>query len=213
MTDAFGARDVAGVRFRDLARDELEDVREMAARIWRACYRGMIPDAQIEQMLGWMYAPGTVATELASGVRWEWMEVDGRRAGYVSWEARREGVDLHKLYLEPELHGRGLGQCMLRHVERRAAECGAPWVELRVNRANERALRAYRRAGYEWVGDDVRPIGGGFVMDDHILRRRVGTEGSGDAGVRAGRDGMHRRSGGGEERSGGEGGIRTPGSV
>jgi len=182
--DALDAGDVAGVRFRDVARDELDAVRAMATRIWRACYRGMIPDAQIEQMLGWMYAPGTVTAEMASGVRWEWMEVGGRRAGYLSWEARGEGVDLHKVYLEPELHGCGLGQRMLRHVERRAAECGRSWVELRVNRANERALRAYRRAGYEWVGDDVRPIGGGFVMDDHILRRRVDPppEGNGDGG-------------------------------
>lgn len=179
--DASQAMDI---RFRDVAREELGDVRSMAERIWRACYRGMIPGAQIEQMLGWMYAPATVASELDAGVRWEWMEVDGRRVGYLSWEVRREGVDLHKVYLEPELHGRGLGQRMLRHVERRAAEHGASWVELRVNRSNERALRAYRRAGYEWVGDDVRPIGGGFVMDDHILRRRVGRppEGNGDGG-------------------------------
>ena len=191
--DDVGAQEAADVRFRDVLRDELEDVRAMAARIWHACYGGMIPPAQIEHMLGWMYAPGTVRSELDSGVCWEWMEVDGRRAGYLSWEARREGLDLHKVYLETEFHGRGLGQRMLRHVERRAAERGAPWVELRVNRANERALRAYRSAGYEWVGDDVRPIGGGFVMDDHILRRRVGGQACGEPDGR--REG--RRCGGG----------------
>lgn len=160
-------------RFRDVAPDELEDVRAMATRIWWDCYRGMIPDDQIRQMLGWMYAPGRLADEMASGVRWEWLETGGAPRGYLSWEHRGEVVHLHKLYLERAWHGLGLGQRMLQHLGQQARAAGASWIELRVNRANERALRAYRRAGYQRVADDIRDIGDGFVMDDHILRRAV----------------------------------------
>ena len=185
---------VTDVGFQDVSLDDLDALRAMASRIWWSCYRGMIPDAQIEQMLGWMYAPEQVASELEKGVRWEWLEVSGERRGYLSWEPGGPGLLLHKLYLEPAFHGRGLGQRMLEHMERQAIRHGADWIELRVNRANDRALRAYRRAGYERVADDARPIGGGFLMDDHILRRAVA---------------RYEPS----KEDGGEGGIRTPGSV
>ena len=181
------------VSFRDVAPDEVAAVKPLATRIWWDCYRGMIPDAQISRMLDWMYDPARVADELRAGVRWEWLLLDGAPVGYLSWELQHGALHLHKLYLEKAWHGRGLGQRMLAHVEERARAAKASHVDLRVNRANDRALRAYRRAGYQRIADDVRDIGDGFVMDDHILRRDV-------------------REGRGGNGSGGEGGIRTPGS-
>ena len=163
----------AAVSFRDVGPDEVESIQTMAARIWWDCYRGMIPDAQISRMLDWMYEPARVADEMKSGIRWEWLIIDETCAGYLSWELRDGALHLHKLYLEKSWHGQGHGQRMLAHVEQRARAAGAGWIELRVNRANERALRAYRRAGYQRVADDVRDIGDGFVMDDHILSRDV----------------------------------------
>jgi ribosomal protein S18 acetylase RimI-like enzyme len=61
---------------------------------------------------------------------------------------------------------------MLEEVGRIAAAAGLAQVELRVNRSNHRALRAYRRAGFEVREAVVADIGGGFVMDDFILVRR-----------------------------------------
>lgn len=89
---------VTDVGFQDVSLDDLDALRAMASRIWWSCYRGMIPDAQIEQMLGWMYTPEQVASELAKGVRWEWLEVSGERRGYLSWEPGGPGLLLHKLY-------------------------------------------------------------------------------------------------------------------
>lgn len=162
--------EAAGAGFRPVARHELEAVQAMAARIWWACYRGMVSDEQIGRMLAWMYDPARVLAEMDAGVRWEWLEVLGVPRGYLAWEPDGEGAHLHKLYLERPWHGQGLGQRMLEHVARQARACGCRRIELRVNRRNDRALRAYRRAGFEHVADDVRDIGDGFVMDDHILR-------------------------------------------
>ena len=42
-------------------------------------------------------------------------------------------------------------------------------MRLRVNRHNDAAIRAYRRAGFVIVASDCLPIGGGFVMDDYLM--------------------------------------------
>lgn len=165
---------IANASFRDVIPDEAAALQPMAARIWWDCYRGMISDVQIARMLEAMYDPARVARELRAGVRWEWLLIGCAPAGYLSWELCEGTLHLHKLYLEKAWHGQGLGQRMLSHVGDRARASGASRIELRVNRANERALRAYHRAGYHRVADDVRDIGHGFVMDDHILARDVG---------------------------------------
>lgn len=150
-------------------------LQELAGRIWRISYAGMLSPAQIDHMLGWMYEAGRMTHEMAAGVVWEIAEIGGRPVGYLAWEMVADGrtLKLHKLYLLPEEQGRGLGQAMLRHVFTAASTRGADAVELGVNRRNERALRAYRRAGFEIVDSVCTDIGGGFVMDDHILRRKL----------------------------------------
>ena len=158
--------------FRAIGAGELGAVAEMAAGIWRECYPGMISMAQIEYMLARMYAPGVLQGELTRGVTWEWLVLEDRPAGFVSWEPTGggRGVHLNKLYLQRRWQGRGWGQAMLERVRSAAEAEGAGWIELRVNRANQPALKAYRRAGYQRVGSLVEDIGGGFVMDDHRLR-------------------------------------------
>ena len=46
-------------------------------------------------------------------------------------------------------------------------------LELRVNRANTGAIRAYERFGFRIRGPLVTDIGGGFVMDDHVMERSL----------------------------------------
>lgn len=147
----------------------------LAGRIWRACYPGMIPAAQIEYMLGWMYAPKRIEEEIRRGVNWELAKLDTSPVGYLAWdlEPGRPWLLLHKLYLAPEHHGLGLGQQMLHHVFEQARQAGAEGVELGVNKRNERALSAYRRAGFQVVDSVCREIGQGWVMDDFILRAAV----------------------------------------
>ena len=53
-----------------------------------------------------------------------------------------------------------------------ATQAGAP-VQLRVNRHNLRAQRAYQRAGFLHSHDLCQDIGNGFVMDDHVLILRL----------------------------------------
>jgi GNAT superfamily N-acetyltransferase len=158
-------------------RATIQDVpvlRRLADRIWRVSYAGTISDAQMEYMLAWMYSEETIKHELADDVHWEIVRHDGNDAGYFSMTFASDGIaKLNKLYLVPELQGRGLGQVILARVFSLAAQHGACEVRLQVNKGNTRAQSAYERFGFRRVEAAVFDIGGGFVMDDYIMARSV----------------------------------------
>ena len=100
--------------------------------------------------------------------------VDDQRSnmmsGFASIGPAGEGVmKLHKLYVLPELQGRGLGSRLLRHCENEAARLGASRLILAVNKRNTKAIAAYERNGYKVIESVVNDIGGGFVMDDFVM--------------------------------------------
>ena len=143
--------------------------RGLAVEVWPVTVRPILPPEQIPYMMEMMYASEVQRREVAEGVRFEVVRVDGAAAGYLSWSApgEKEGTaDLHKVYLLPKWQGRGVGQAMLDRVAAQCKAAGCRRVRLAVNKHNEKAIKAYRRHGYEVAGTRVKDIGGGFVMDD-----------------------------------------------
>ena len=163
------------LRFDRAGSADIPRLRALAEVIWHASYASLLPAGQIGFMLAWMYAPERIAAEISAGMVWEIVGCGGREIGYLAWEFAPGTTNskLHKLYLLPECQGRGLGQSCLRHVMGAAREAGALAIELGVNKRNARALKAYHRAGFETVDAVCTDIGGGFVMDDFILRRSL----------------------------------------
>ncbi len=150
---------------------DIPEVCELAARIWRGCYPEIISTAQIEYMLARMFSPPTIRAELEQGVVWELVVSEGRKAGFLSFRLESDGtrVKLQKLYLLPEFCGRGFGGQILEHVKGQAKVLKARTVFLTVNKRNARAIRAYERSGFRKVESVVCDIGGGFAMDDYIM--------------------------------------------
>ncbi len=153
---------------------DIETLRQIADRTWRACYPGIISIAQIDHMLGWMYAAEKIRTEMtAESIRYLIAEADGVAAGFAAHGPGAGGDErvLHKLYVLPEQQRRGIGSALLDETERQARAAGAGRLCLRVNRANHGAITAYQRHGFTITRQDLADIGGGFVMDDHIMTK------------------------------------------
>ena len=84
-------------------------------------------------------------------------------------EPRDGRLFLSKVYLLHEARGQGRFRQMLEYLRGLCREVGARTIWLTVNRRNERAIGAYRRAGFREVRAQVTDIGGGYVMDDYIM--------------------------------------------
>ena len=127
-------------------------------------------------MLARMYSLDVLRDEIRSqGIRYDQLLVDGKPAGFASYGPTSEpGVmKLHKLYLLPEMHGRGLGSRLLQHVEREVRAGAGRRLILSVNKRNTKAITAYHRNGFVIAESMVTDIGGGFVMDDYVMAKEL----------------------------------------
>ena len=149
-------------------------LRDLAQRIWRACYPGIITVEQIEFMLGWMYGEEEIRGQLREGVAWEIVEDAGAAIGFLSFGLEGDGrVKLHKMYVLPDRQRAGIGQSLLTHVCECARALGAREVWMQVNRRNQRAIGAYLKAGFRLEKEATFDIGNGFVMDDCLMAKAL----------------------------------------
>lgn len=169
-------RQTLAVRVRRIAEDELPVVQRLGHEIWRKYYPGIISEGQIDYMLTVWYQPDAMAREMQMRGAWfALIEAEARGpVGYLSFERYPENIlFINKLYVQPEVHGLGVGAAALAWTEARARELGCHAVQLRVNKRNAPAIRAYQRAGFRFVEDVCSDIGSGYVMDDFRMEKRL----------------------------------------
>ncbi len=146
----------------------------LAGVIWRAHYPGIISTAQIDYMLARMYSLDVLRNEILShGICYERLLVGEEFAGFAAQgpTGQPKLFKLHKIYLHPSRHGRGLGSLLLRHCELEVRKLGADRLMLTVNKRNAKAIVVYRRNGFAITDSVVVGIGGGFVMDDYVMEK------------------------------------------
>ncbi len=147
-------------------------IRALAERSWNAAYPGIISQDQIAYMLDWMYSEQRLTHEIETR-RCDYVlfRRENETVGFAAYGPGEEDLELHlhKFYLLPELFGTGLGTEALKLLVEEAEDMGAYQISLRVNRQNERAIRCYRRNGFEISHEVTSEIGNGFVMDDYWM--------------------------------------------
>jgi GNAT superfamily N-acetyltransferase len=152
---------------------DLPDIAALAAFVWKAHYPGIIPPAQIDYMLARMYDVEVMRRELAEGMSWFKALIDGAVVGFAAAGATEAAGEfkLHKLYVHHKWQRHGIGGVLLRIVEKTARERGATTLILNVNKRNTTAIAAYHKRGFTIRESVVIDIGGGFVMDDHVMEK------------------------------------------
>ena len=164
------------VRIASLATDDVGALCALAGEIWRAHYPAIIGASQIEYMLAQRYNPAVVREELERGdLWWDNLLVGGRMAGFASYFMTRTPgeMKLDKLYVHQDHQRKGYGGMLLDRAVTIARTYGCETLVLAVNKQNRNAIAAYEKNGFEIVDAVVKDIGGGFVMDDYIMCKRV----------------------------------------
>ncbi len=165
----------ATVQILHAAADDAEAISTLAGLIWRAHYAEIISPAQIEYMLAQRYDPALIRAQILRGVVWDKVLQDGRIIAYASYCPDPDAAEmkLDKLYVRPGHQRSGHGGLLIARAHAAARRAGCRALVLAVNKANAKALAAYRKYGFRIRESVVQDIGGGFVMDDHILVKDV----------------------------------------
>lgn len=153
----------------------IDELIAVARRAWHAHYPGIISVEQIDYMLERGYNRRVILEEMEQqGISWLAIRDGETMIGFISVGPYGEDtMKLHKLYLLPEYHGRGIGAAALSRVEQIGRTAIARQLVLNVNKHNPKAIRAYERAGWRISAEVVNDIGNGFVMDDYVMTKPI----------------------------------------
>jgi RimJ/RimL family protein N-acetyltransferase len=147
---------------------DTELLQALAREIWVTHYTGILTAGQIEYMLNKMYSLSTIEQEINSGIIWNIIIVDGEPVGFISFTPSDKEIKLNKLYILTDYHGKAYGQKALSYVVDYARAHSIPKVYLTVNKKNHKAIKAYERAGFSLIRQEITDIGNGYVMDDFV---------------------------------------------
>ena len=163
----------------------------LAEATWEPTYRFIISKEQLEYMYRVIYTPASLRRQIEEQHHTFLLAyVDERPAGFASFspqpaapQHQEDGggapslppglaFKLHKIYVMPSHQGQGLGVRLLEAVEQAAQAAQGQFLDLNVNRHNEKALGFYERHGYHRQRAEDVPIGP-YWMKDFIMRKAL----------------------------------------
>ena len=153
-------------------------IRQIAYDTWFVTYSEIQTQEQLEYMLDWMYSLDSLEDQIKNkGHYFLLVELDGEYIGYASYELNYQDepkTKIHKLYVLPHHHKKGVGQLLIEKIAEIAKKELNIAILLDVNKQNK-AVAFYKRIGFEIVGEKCTDIGRGFEMDDYILEKTLNT--------------------------------------
>lgn len=166
------------------SRTQIERISHLAAQIWQEYYVPLIGQAQVDYMVATFQSTDAMLDQLAQGYLYftvEHGDIGSVAAadndvplGYFAVQPRPcdGNLFISKLYLQRAQRGRGTGRVTLEFIERMARAQASDYVWLTVNKGNP-AVRTYQKWGFQVTQAVVMDIGGGFVMDDYRMEKRI----------------------------------------
>jgi diamine N-acetyltransferase len=155
---------------------DVAEVARLAAVIWREHYLPIIGRQQVDYMLAQFQSAQAIAAQVADGYEYYLIVYQSQSAGYAAVVADLDtsSLLLSKIYVEKSLRGHGLGKKALAFIEDLCRQRGIGIIWLTVNKNNTASIAWYERFGFINAGPIVQDIGGGFVMDDFKMEKKIG---------------------------------------
>jgi len=154
---------------------DIEIIQDLASRTWPTAYAEIISTAQIDYMLDKMYNKGELLSQFQKGHVFLIAEEGSRDLGFAGFsitDSDNRIYKLHKLYVLPEAHGKGLGKLLINEVVNQVKDAGGKALQLNVNRDNK-AAEFYKKAGFMIKETVDLDIGNGFLMNDYVMEKQL----------------------------------------
>ena len=151
-------------------KEQCEDLKALATEISLEHFTPITGKGQVYYMMDKFLAPEVVMREIGENYEFAFILYGGERAGYYSIAFEGEALFLSKLYVKKSFRGLGLGRAMFEKIVEKALTAGCKYIYLTVNKHNDSSIAIYKKWGF-YVHEEVQTdIGGGYVMDDYVMR-------------------------------------------
>ena len=89
--------------------------------------------------------------------------------GYIGVKLEKESLFLSKLYVLSTERGMGAGSQSIAFIRELSLANKLNKITLTVNKYNTNSIAAYKKIGFETIGEICTDIGQGYVMDDYQM--------------------------------------------
>lgn len=167
------------VTYRDAEISDAAALRELFAQSFVDTFGHLYRPADLDEFLNSNTLAKWQANLTDADVAIRVAEANGELAGFVElapkklpYECSAPAIELRRLYLRSNAHGRGIADKLMRWALEEAASRAAEEVILSVYVDNHRARRFYERYGFEVVGRYDFMVGS-HADEDLILRHNI----------------------------------------
>ncbi len=154
-----------------------EDAEELNAYlhpIWHEVFDVMMPAEEAEYIFQTWTSPEAIREAMSEGYEFGYVYDGFERLGLYSFRIQDDGrFYINKIYLEPRFRGKGLGHEALGKMISIARENGCSEAYLNVYYRNEKAFKAYVRAGFTHYYRYSEDIGGGYPREDYVMSMKL----------------------------------------
>lgn len=159
----------------NVTEEDIKNIQQVAYETWPTAYGSILSLEQLTYMLQLIYSTEALAQQFQDNHSFIIVYSDNKCTGFASYSLinKDENVyKLYKLYLLPEIQGKGIGKILLRRIINEVQQQNGKKISVNVNRYNA-ALQFYEKEGFVIVQEEDIPIGNGYYMNDYVLELMV----------------------------------------
>jgi ribosomal protein S18 acetylase RimI-like enzyme len=152
-------------------KEQLAIVKNLAYKIWPNAYETILSKAQLDYMLEMIYSIDSLEKQFDNGHIFLLIEDDQNFIGFASYELNCNNSNkakLQKLYVLPEIQGKGIGKQVIDYIKDKVVLANNLALFLNVNKFNK-AKDFYQKYGFQIIKEEVIDIGNNYIMDDYVM--------------------------------------------
>jgi len=147
---------------------DIRSISNMAHIIWPEAYGEILSKDQIDFMLEKSYTIEGLAEGMVGGQFFYILKEDGIGQGFVALKTLTDKLRIEKLYLMPNVQGKGFGKALIDFAIEKAKAKGKDILELNVNRNNP-AYHFYLKQGFQVIETVDIPYYD-YVLNDYVMQ-------------------------------------------
>lgn len=153
---------------------QIQVVAKLAKEVWEQHYTPIIGAEQVAYMLKNFQSTDTISKQLKDGYQYFIIQSKDNSVGYLSILLKENELFLSKIYVLHRFQGKGFGKFAMNFIIETARNSDKPKIVLTVNKENTNSIKAYKKMGFKKTDSIITYIGGGYVMDDFVMEKKLG---------------------------------------